>query len=117
MKESAALPTPVSCENVMVMGFVDQIAFGVVVAERTVAADPTMTRLMEITTRRCGKYRLIVDMDCKGGDWSSGNLRLCVDGSDFAPEFSCRFVPSALSRNEENSFARARDCSPSRPHL
>ena len=52
MKESVALPTPVLCEKVMVMGFVDQSALGVLVADRTVAADPTMTRLMEITTRR-----------------------------------------------------------------
>ncbi|TMI25390.1 hypothetical protein E6H36_06700 [Candidatus Bathyarchaeota archaeon] len=83
MKESVALPAPVLCEKVMVMGFVDQSALGVLVAERTVAADPTMTRLMEITTRRCGKYRLIVDKDCKVIDRSSDNLRLCVDGNNF----------------------------------
>ena len=89
MKESVALPAPALCEKVMVMGFVDQSALGVVVAERTVAADPTMTRLMEITTRRCGKYRLIVDMDCKSGDSFPDNLRLCVDGNNFSPlEFS-----------------------------
>jgi len=84
LKESVALPAPALCEKVMVMGFVDQSALGVVVAERTVAADPTMTRLMEITTRRCGKYRLIVDKDCKVDDGSPDDLRLCVDVSEFS---------------------------------
>ena len=38
MNESGALPTPVVCEKVMVIGFVDQIAFGgelVVLVART----------------------------------------------------------------------------------
>src|SRR2546422_1591701 len=95
----------------MVMGFVDQSALGVVVAERTVAADPTMTRVMEITTRRCGKYRLIVDKDCKVDDGSPDDLRLCADVSSFCLLSALALLCFPPCRQDEFSLARACDCS------
>jgi hypothetical protein len=72
LKESPALPellVPALLEKVMVSGLIDQRLFGVISdAKPTAAYAPTITRLIEIPTRRCGRYRLIGDGNCRRND-------------------------------------------------
>ena len=69
LKESPALPellVPPLPENFMVSGLIDQRLFGSVRdANPTAAYAPTITRLIETPTRRCGRYRLIRGVNCK----------------------------------------------------
>ncbi len=72
LKESPTLPellVPALPEKVIVSGLIDQRLFGVIRdAKPTAAYAPTITRLIEIPTRRCGRYRLIRDDNCKRDD-------------------------------------------------
>lgn len=69
LKESLTLPellVPPLPEKVMVSGLIDQRLFVLVRdAKLTAAYAPTITRLIESPTRRCGRYRLISDDNCK----------------------------------------------------
>jgi len=63
---SPTLPEPALPENVIVTGFADQSVLGAVTeAKLTAAYAPTISRLIERPTIKCGRYRLIGDDNCK----------------------------------------------------
>jgi hypothetical protein len=66
LKESEVLPVPAPAANVTERGVIDQRAFGWELdANATAAYAPTVIRLMERPTSRCGRYLLTEKGNCK----------------------------------------------------